>query len=147
MKGGVRKRGDTWYYYFDMGVVDGKRVRPEYSATAEGAYTKAEALAVLRRKILEYENAGSIFKPSEITLHDYLQFWMQEYVELKLKPNTQSNYESVIRLHINPHLGKYKVKSLTPHVLQQFINVKKKTESIAHPPSSNTIPEKQSLKS
>ncbi|WP_412758616.1 hypothetical protein [Lysinibacillus xylanilyticus] len=23
-----------------------------------------------------------------------------------------------------PHLGKYKVKSLTPHVLQQFINLK-----------------------
>lgn len=25
MKGGVRKRGNTWYYYFDMGIVDGKR--------------------------------------------------------------------------------------------------------------------------
>ncbi|UED79000.1 hypothetical protein FH508_0016275 [Lysinibacillus sp. CD3-6] len=49
---------------------------------------------------------------------------MHEYVELKLEPNTYYNYESTIRIHIIPHLGKYKVKSLTPYVLQQFINLK-----------------------
>ncbi|QDP99402.1 hypothetical protein FOH38_01890 [Lysinibacillus fusiformis] len=50
--------------------------------------------------------------------------WMEEYVDLKLEPNTFYNYESTIKNHILPHLGKYKVKSLTPHVLQQFINLK-----------------------
>lgn len=49
---------------------------------------------------------------------------MKKYVDLKLEPNTYYNYESTIRNHISPHLGKYKVKSLTPHVLQQFINLK-----------------------
>lgn len=122
LKGGVRKRGNTWYYYFDLGYVDGKRKKIE--RTAEGAQTKAEAEAVLRRKILEYENAGTVFKPSDMTLHDFLNFWMKEYVELKLKPNTQENYRLTIKNHINPHLGKYKIKSLTPHVLQQFMNLK-----------------------
>lgn len=122
MKGGVRKRGKTWYYYFDMGTIDGKRKKHE--APAEGAQTKAEAESVLRRKILEYENAGTVFKPSEMTLHDFLMFWQKEYVELRLKPNTQYNYESTIRLHILPTHGKYKLKSLTPHVLQQLINTK-----------------------
>lgn len=122
MKGGVRKRGNTWYYYFDLGIVDGKRKKIERSA--EGAKTKSEAEAVLRRKILEYENAGTVFKPSEMTLHDFLDFWIKEYVELKLKPNTQENYRLTIKNHINPHLGKYKIKSLTPHVLQQFMNMK-----------------------
>ncbi|WP_274307520.1 tyrosine-type recombinase/integrase [Solibacillus daqui] len=122
MKGGVRKRGNTWYYYFDMGIVDGKRKKIERSA--EGAQTKAEAESVLRRKILEYENAGTVFKPSEMTLQDFLTFWQKEYVELKLKPNTQVNYRITIKNHITPHLGKYKLKSLTPHVLQQFMNIK-----------------------
>lgn len=122
MKGGVRKRGNTWYYYFDMGIVEGKRKKVE--RTAEGAQTKAEAEAVLRRKILEYENAGTVFKPSEMTLHDFLMFWLKEYVELKLKPNTQDNYRLTIKNHILPHLGKYKLKSITPHVLQQFMNLK-----------------------
>ncbi len=49
---------------------------------------------------------------------------MEEYVELKLEPNMYYNYESTIKNHILPHLGKYKVKSLTPHILQQFINLK-----------------------
>lgn len=122
MKGGVRKRGETWYYYFDLGKVEGKRKKIE--RTAEGAQTKGEAERVLRRKLLEYENAGTVFKPSEMTLHDFLMFWQKEYVELKLKPNTQYNYESTIRIHILPHIGKYKLKSLTPHVMQQFVNLK-----------------------
>ncbi|KGR83510.1 tyrosine-type recombinase/integrase [Lysinibacillus odysseyi] len=122
MKGGVRKRKNTWYYYFDLGIVDGKRKKIERSA--EGAQTKAEAEAVLRRRILEYENAGTVFKPTEMTLHDFLMFWQEEYVELRLKPNTQDNYRLTIKNHILPHLGKYKLKSLTPHVLQQYMNMK-----------------------
>ena len=27
MQGGVRKRGTTWSYYFDLGKIDGKRKR------------------------------------------------------------------------------------------------------------------------
>ncbi|MED2649246.1 site-specific integrase [Bacillus thuringiensis] len=124
MKGGVRKRGQNWYYYFDLGIVNGKRKKIERKA--EGAKTKPEAEMILRRKIIEYENAGTIFKVSEITVHDYLMFWQQEYVALKLKPNTQYNYEQTIRNHILPHLGKYKLKTLTPEVLQKFFNLKVK---------------------
>ncbi|MEG0259884.1 MAG: site-specific integrase [Lysinibacillus sp.] len=124
MQGGVRKRGDTWYYYFDMGIVDGKRVRPEYSASAEGARTKAEAEAILRKKIAQYENTGIIFKASEITVHDFLMYWQKEYVALKLTPRTQENYETTIRIHILPHLGSYKLKSLRPETLQNFFNEK-----------------------
>ena len=29
MNGGVRKRGATWSYYFDLGKVDGKRKKKE----------------------------------------------------------------------------------------------------------------------
>lgn len=122
MKGGVRKRGNKWYYYFDLGKVGGKRKKIE--RVAEGAQTKTEAERILRRKILEYENAGIFFEPSEMTLHDFLDFWMKEYVELKLKPNTQDNYRRTIKNHINNHLGKYKLKSLSPHILQQYMNSK-----------------------
>ena len=29
MKGGTRKKGSTWYYYFDLGKVNGKRKKKE----------------------------------------------------------------------------------------------------------------------
>lgn len=122
MQGGVRKRGKSWYYYFDLGRVNG--VRKKYEKVAKGASTKAEAEAILRKKLTEYENAGILFTPEEITLHDFLAFWMDEYVELKLSKNTYYNYSDTIKNHILPHLGKYKIKSLTPHVLQQYINLK-----------------------
>ncbi|UPW82062.1 N-terminal phage integrase SAM-like domain-containing protein [Lysinibacillus sp. Ag94] len=122
MQGGVRKRGNNWYYYFELGLVDSKRKK--IKRKAEGAQTKTEVESVLRRKILEYENAGTVFKPSEMTLHDFLMFLQIEYVQLRLKPNTQENYRITIKNHITPHIGKYKLKSLTPHVLQQFMNLK-----------------------
>lgn len=71
---------------------------------------------------------------------------MKEYVDLKLEPNTYYNYESTIRNHISPHLGKYKVKSLTPHVLQQFINLKTR-EGYARQTLSIIIGIKQSFES
>lgn len=124
MKGGVRKRSGSWYYYFDLGIVDGKRKKIERKAT--GATNKGEAEQILRRAITEYENAGSIFQPSEMTVKDFMKFWFNEYVMLNLKYNTQENYKGVINNHINPAFGKFKLKSLKPDVLQKFFNDKKK---------------------
>lgn len=39
MQGGVRKRGTTWSYYFDLGKIDGKRKKKEKG----GFRTKKEA--------------------------------------------------------------------------------------------------------
>ena len=39
MKGGTRKKGSTWYYYFDLGKVNGKRKKKEKG----GFKTKKEA--------------------------------------------------------------------------------------------------------
>ena len=36
MKGGTRKKGSTWYYYFDLGKVNGKRKKKEKGGTEEG---------------------------------------------------------------------------------------------------------------
>ena len=40
MQGGVRKRGTTWSYYFDLGKIDGKRKKKEKG----GFKTKKEAV-------------------------------------------------------------------------------------------------------
>lgn len=40
------------------------------------------------------------------------------------KYNTQTGYEMIIRNHIKPTFGIYKLKSLTPALLQEFINNK-----------------------
>lgn len=136
MKGGVRKKSGSWYYYFDVGSVDGKRKKLERKAV--GAKTKLEAEKILRKAITEYENTGTVFKATETSVHDYMQFWLKEYVMINLKYNTQENYRLVIQNHINPVLGSYKLKSITPELLQKFMNDKhrdglsRKTLSVFH---------------
>jgi len=51
MKGSVRKRGEKWYYYFDLGVVDGKRKRVE----RVGGNTKKEAEKALREAMSKFD--------------------------------------------------------------------------------------------
>lgn len=69
MTGGTRKRGTTWSYYFDLGKVGGKRQKKEKG----GFKTKKEAEAALAKAISEYNHAGMVFEPSEITVSD---FWI-----------------------------------------------------------------------
>ncbi|HLS61505.1 MAG TPA: site-specific integrase [Virgibacillus sp.] len=122
MKGGVRKRYGSWYYYFDLGTVEG--VRKKHERKAEGAETRSEALRILRKAITEYENTGRVFEPSKTSVHDYLDFWLKEYVEINLSPNTWSNYKSVIDNHIKPEIGSMRIRSVSPELLQKFINGK-----------------------
>lgn len=72
----------------------------------------------------EYNRAGAVFKPSEISVSDYLDFWMKEYCQNNCKPSTISNYDKKIRLHIKPAIGKYRLAALSPETLQKLINDK-----------------------
>lgn len=83
MQGGVRKRGSTWSYYFDLGKVDGKRKEKG------GFRTKKEAEAVLAAAMNEYNHAGMIFEPSGLTVSDYLDQWYELFCKLNLKYNTR----------------------------------------------------------
>lgn len=52
---------------------------------------------------------------------------LSEYVIINLKYKSQENYRRIIKNHINPVLGKFKLKSITPAVLQKFFNDKHKS--------------------
>ena len=97
MTGGVRKRGKTWSYYFDMGKVDGKRKKKEKG----GFRTKKDAEAALTKALNEYNNAGITFEPSEISVADYLDYWFENYCRMNLKYNTYMGYLRIIENHLN----------------------------------------------
>lgn len=118
MNGGVRKRGKTWSYYFDLGKVDGKRKKKEKG----GFRTKKEAEQALAAALNEYNNAGMVFEPSEVTVSDYLDQWYELYCKPNLKYNTQVLYLRTMEGHIKPKFGSYKLKALNPTVLQEYAN-------------------------
>lgn len=118
MQGSVRKRGSMWSYSFDMGTVGGKRQRKEKG----GFRTKKEAEAALAKAITEYNGAGIVFEPFTCTLSDYLDLWMQQSVTVNGKVNTVKGYNNNIKVHIKPDLGQYRLKAITPAVVQKWLN-------------------------
>lgn len=116
----VRKRGNKWQYQFEAAKIKGKRNQ----ITKSGFTTKKEALDAGVKALAEYNNSGLHFVPSEMSLADYLDYWMQQYCKINLLENTCINYEKKIRLYIKPYLGMYKLSSLTPAILQDFLNMK-----------------------
>lgn len=124
MKGSVRKRGNVWSYYFDLGRINGQRKKKEKS----GFRTKKEAETALREAMKEYESCGNIFVPSEISVHDYLNYWFDSYVTTNCKINTQIYYRRILDNHIIPYFKAYKLRQLTSDSLQKFLNLKKEMD-------------------
>ena len=118
MKGGIRKRGSSWSYYFDLGKVNGKRQKKEKGGFA----TRKEAEAALVAAVSQYNNAGQVFVPADITVADYLDQWYDLYVKMNLKYNTQLDYIQIIEHHLKPAFGKYRLRALTPAVIQTYVN-------------------------
>lgn len=118
-----RKKADgsnNWEYRFEAAKIDGKRKH----ISKGGFKTKKEALEAGAKALAEYNNAGMHFSPSEISFADYLDYWFDNYVKASLKYNTQLNYNLIIENHLKPSLGMYKLKALTPMILQEFVNNK-----------------------
>ena len=118
MTGGVRKRGSMWSYYFDLGKINGKRKKKEKS----GFRTKKEAETALAKAISEYNNAGLVFEPTEISLADYLDYWFDIHVKVNLKYNTQRAYKGIIERQLKPKFGSYKLKALNASIIQEYAN-------------------------
>ena len=81
---------------------------------------------------------GILPQNDKITVSEFMDNYMETVAKHILRPSTQEMYELYIRLHINPSLGKIKLKDLGPHHLQRFYSEKidqglsKRTVQILH---------------
>ena len=114
----VRKRGKGYQYYFEIASVEGKRKQKVKS----GFKTKSEAYNEGMKAYNEYTETGHSFTPSTISYSDYLDYWVKEHCEINLKYHTIEAYKSIIKNHIKPKLGFYRLSQVTTSTLQEFIN-------------------------
>ncbi|ANK59637.1 site-specific integrase [Loigolactobacillus backii] len=117
-EGNVRKRGDKWYYSFEAAPVDGQRKRIE----RVGGNSEKEANDALRKAIDNYERAGMENRLTKLSVSDFFDYWYNHYVMRNLKLNTQNNYKNIIQKYIKPELGKYRLRTIGPDNLQEFID-------------------------
>lgn len=121
MTGGVRKRGNVWYYYFEVGTVDGKRKKIE----RRGGKTKKEAQTALAEAMVKFNNG--YVEPKKETIGDYLNNWLENHIKENRKVNTYNRYREFIRNNINPNIGNILLKDIKPaHIENMLLTEKKK---------------------
>ena len=122
----IRKRGNT----YQITVSNGRD--PQYRPIQETMTFHPDPSWSERRLKKELDQAavafeaqvksGQLYKNSKMFFSEFIDQWMDTYVKVRLALNTQTKYDDVVRNHLLPGLGKYKLCDLTPHRLQTFIN-------------------------
>lgn len=114
----VIKRGSTWQYRFEGAKVDGKR--KQFSKS--GFRTKKDALEAGTKALAEYNQGGVAFIPSDVSVADYLMYWIEKGASATHKETTVRIYEGHIRKRIIPAIGQYRLSALNPTILTEFVN-------------------------
>lgn len=119
MKGSVRKKGDTWYYRIELGVVDGKRKQKEKG----GFRLKKDCETAMTKAIHDLEN-NFVLPDEKLSLDDIVQNFLTHTKATK-KLNTSERYESIYNGHIKKDLGDLKAMKVSPERLEKLFADKK----------------------
>ena len=114
----IKKRGNVYQYQFEIAPVDGKRKYINKS----GFKSKREAMEAGVKAYNEYFETGHSFKPSTMSYSDYLDYWLKNYCYVNLKYHTIQAYSNIIKNHIKPRLGFYRLSQIQTSTLQEVVN-------------------------
>lgn len=140
-EGLVRKRKDgRWEGRITIGYrADGKPIqRYLYARTQE------ELLRKLHHEIERHRDM-TITEDYKMTLRDWLDRWLHEYVQHTVRENTFRDYEQIIQNHLNPYLGDKMIYSITKRDVQKLYNHleekghRRKTSNQSHALSSGMV--------
>ena len=79
-----------------------------------------QEVAEKKARLIADAKQGLLADPTKETLADYLQRWLETVQKPRVRPNTLAQYETLIRRHIAPALGRLRIDRITPAHLQQL---------------------------
>lgn len=119
-EGTISKRKDgKWCAAITIGTKDnGKPDRKFFYGK-----TRHEVAEKLNQAINDVKK-GTFVPTNKVTTTEWLDEWLNTYKKPSVRPSTFMDYEYLIRVHINPIIGKLLIKDLRPEHLQRLYNVK-----------------------
>lgn len=117
MRGHIEKRAKDSY---SIKVSVGKDATGKYKfqwTTVRGNKKEAEKRL---SELLTQIDTGTFIKPGKITLAEYLERWLKDYVQPNLSPKTYEGRAQYVNRQIIPSLGKLALIALKPEHLQHF---------------------------
>ncbi len=91
----------------------GAYVGPDGKRRYVSGKTKEEARKALR-EARSNADAGLVFDAESLKVGEYLDRWLADSVKDTVRQRTYERYESIVRVHIKPAIGRVKLKALTP---------------------------------
>ena len=134
-----RKKKDGtryWQLTAELGKDPASKKRLRKYRSVEG--TKKEAERAVRAFIAEIEK-GMYVTDTKITVHEWVDTWLEVYIEPNVSPTTLSRYQGMIKRYIKPLLGQIQVQKLTTLAVQAWVNGLKTSPVSGKPMAVATI--------
>lgn len=106
---------------YKVEVVIGQHPNGRRKFTRRTATTEAKA-KLLHRKLLNEIDNNKLVPAREEKLEKYAIWWVRSVKANRVRNSTASNYEYRLRHWILPHLGQYKLSSIEPAFIEQWLN-------------------------
>lgn len=118
-EGSIYKRDDgRWCAVVNLGYQNGKRKRKYFYGD-----TRREVQQQLTKSLRDQQQ-GLQIAPERQALGQFLTCWLEDSAKPSVRPKTYVSYEQIVRIHLNPELGRIPLAKLTPRDVQAFINRK-----------------------
>ena len=118
-EGNIRKRKDgRWEGRYTAGhdPTTGKQIFKNVLGR-----TQAEVKQKLNTALEELKKVDVVVS-DQMTTGEWLDTWLEHYARPVMRATTYNNYETLIRLHIKPYIGKVKLNKLTTLQIQKLYN-------------------------
>lgn len=109
----VSKRGKVYQYRFEIASQGGIRKYINKSGLA----TRKDAQEAGALANNEFFRTGRKQKIKDMPYGDYLDYWMVNYCYFNVKSATISSYLNVIKTHLKPKLGMYKLSQIDSYII------------------------------
>lgn len=120
----IQKKGDSFYVVYRHKQPDG---------TYKQIWEKAQNFSDARQRRAEIENSintGSYIPPSNQTVDEFFQDFVDMYGEQKWSLSTYKSNTSLIRNYISPILGKMKVQDINKRVIDKYYKQLSRTSPV-----------------
>jgi integrase len=119
-EGNIYQRADgRWEARIQLGYAHGRRRRKSFYG-----YTRAEVQEKLTQALRDQHQGLSVGTDDRQTVGQFLTRWLADSVQPSVRPKTYTTYESYVRCHLIPELGRIPLVRLSPSDVQGLMNRK-----------------------
>src|SRR5215204_5830868 len=120
-EGSISRRKDGLYMArYTVQTADGPKRPTIYGKKGESR----EDVAAKLTKAMADRDGGITYDAGKLTVEGHLRRWLTDSVKDTVRQRTYERYESIVRVHIKPALGRVKLDALTPNHVRRLYRQK-----------------------